>query len=60
MKKTAMTSFIIGIIIFLFVLPASIIGGHAILFNLATTAWVISSVVFWISILKIVLDKLTK
>lgn len=60
MQKIAMTSFIIGIIIFLFVMPASIISGNAILFNLSTTAWVISSVVFWIAIFKIVLDKLTK
>lgn len=60
MKKTAVTSFIVGIIIFLLVLPASIFNGNAILFNLATTAWVISSIVFWVAILKIVLDKLTK
>ena len=60
MKKTAMTTFIIGIIIFVFVLPMAMIMGNFILFNLASTVGVISSIVFWIAIAKIVLDALTK
>ena len=60
MKKTAMTTFIIGIIIFVFVLPMAMIMGNFILFNLASTVGVISSIVFWIAIVKIVLDSLTK
>ena len=60
MKKTAMTTFIIGIIIFVFVLPMAMIMGNFILFNLASTVGVISSIVFWIAIVKIVIDALTK
>lgn len=60
MKKTAMTTFIIGIIIFVFVLPMAVFTGNAILFNLAGEIGAISSIVFWIAIVKIVLDALTK
>lgn len=60
MKKTAMTTFIIGIIIFVFVLPMAVFTGNAILFNLAGVIGAISSIVFWIAIVKIVLDVLTK
>lgn len=60
MKKTAVTTFIIGIIIFVFVLPMAVLTGNAILFNLAGAIGAISSIVFWISIVKIVLDALTK
>ena len=60
MKKTAMTTFIIGIIIFVFVLPMAVFAGNAILFNLAGAIGAISSIVFWIAIVKIVLDALTK
>lgn len=60
MKKTAMTTFIIGIIIFVFVLPMSVFTGNAILFNLAGAIGAISSIVFWIAVVKIVLDALTK
>lgn len=60
MKKTAMTTFIIGIIIFVFVLPMAVFTGNYILFNLAVAIGAISSIVFWIAIVKIVLDILTK
>ena len=60
MKKTAMTTFIIGIIIFVFVLPMAVLTGNAILFNLFGAIGAISSIVFWIAIVKIVLDALTK
>ena len=60
MKKTAMTTFIIGIIIFVFVLPMSVFTGNMILFNLAGAIGAISSIVFLIAIVKIVLDALTK
>lgn len=60
MKKTAMTTFIIGIIIFVFVLPMVVFTGNAILFNLFGAIGAISSIVFWIAIVKIVLDALTK
>ena len=60
MKKTAMTTFIIGIIIFVFVLPMAVFTGNAILFNLFGSIGAISSIVFWIAIVKIVLDALTK
>lgn len=60
MKKTAMTTFIIGIIIFVFVLPKAVFTGNAILFNLFGAIGAISSIVFWIAIVKIVLDALTK
>jgi hypothetical protein len=60
MKKTAMTTFIIGIIIFVFILPMAVFTGNAILFNLAGEIGAISSIVFWIAIVKIVLDALTK
>ena len=60
MKKTAMTTFIIGIIIFVFVLPMSVFTGNMILFNLAGSIGAISSIVFWIAIVKIILDALTK
>lgn len=60
MKKTAMTTFIIGIIIFVFVLPMAVFTGNAILFNLAGSIGAISSIVFWIAIVKILLDALTK
>lgn len=60
MKKTAMITFIIGIITFVFVLPMAVFTGNAILFNLAGAIGAISSIVFWIAIVKIVLDVLTK
>lgn len=60
MKKTAMTTFIIGIIIFVFILPMTVITGNAIMFNLFGAIGAISSIVFWIAIVKIVLDALTK
>ena len=60
MKKTAMTMFIIGIIIFVFVLPMAVFTGNAVLFNLSGAIGAISSIVFWIAIVKIVLDALTK
>lgn len=60
MKKTAMTTFIIGIIIFVVVLPMAVFTGNAILFNLFGAIGAISSIVFWIAIVKIVLDALTK
>lgn len=60
MKKTAMTTFIIGIIIFVFVLPMAVITGNAVMFNLFGAISAISSIVFWIAIVKIVLDALTK
>lgn len=60
MKKTAMTTFIIGIIIFVFVLPMAVFTGNYILFNLFGAIGAISSIVFWIAIVKIVLDALTK
>ena len=60
MKKTAMTTFIVGIIIFVFVLPMAVFTGNAILFNLFGEIGAISSIVFWIAIVKVVLDALTK
>lgn len=60
MKKTAMTTFIMGIIIFVFILPMTVITGNAIMFNLFGAIGAISSIVFWITIVKIVLDALTK
>lgn len=55
-----MTTFIMGIIIFVFVLPMAVITGNAILFNIFGAIGAISSIVFWIAIVKIVLDALTK
>lgn len=60
MKKTAMTTFIIGIIIFVFVLPMAVFTSNAILFNLFGAIGAISSIIFWIAIVKIVLDALTQ
>lgn len=60
MKKTAMTTFIMGIIIFVFILPMTVITGNAVMFNLFGAIGAISSIVFWIAIVKIVLDALTK
>lgn len=60
MKKTAMTTFIMGIIIFVFILPMTVITGNAVMFNLFGAIGAISSIVFWIAIIKIVLDALTK
>ena len=60
MKKTAMTTFIIGIIIFVFILPMTVITGNAVMFNLFGAIGAVSSIVFWIAIVKIVLDALTK
>ena len=60
MKKTAMTTFVIVIIIFVFVLPMAVFTGNAVLFNLAGAVGAISSIVFWIAIVKVVLDALTK
>nr|DAU05727.1 MAG TPA: hypothetical protein [Caudoviricetes sp.] len=60
MKKTAMTTFIIGIFIFVFVLPMAVFTGNVVLFNLAGAIGAVSSIVFWIAIVKIVLDALTK
>ncbi len=60
MKKTAMTTFIMGIIIFMFILPMTVITGNTVMFNLFGAIGAISSIVFWIAIVKIVLDALTK
>ena len=60
MKKTAMTTFIMGIIIFVFILPMTVITGNAVMFNIFGSIGAISYIVFWIAIVKIVLDALTK
>lgn len=57
MKKTAMTTFIIVLVINLFILPIALLTGNMKMFSNASVIGFISSIVFWVSILKIFINK---
>lgn len=60
MKKTAMTTFIIGGFINFFILPIALLTGNMELFSNASVIGFVSTIVFWISIFKIVINKFKK